>query len=142
MSSFPPQSWEVRHLADMDKLTGSPQDNSQYYMQALLAVSPSAGLEGSFRFLVSGNEHLSMSVPVSSIIDHELFAGLTIELQLQLGEQIIIDKNSSVSGSVDIVDLARSQDLEVYNKEGEAATEVFLEAMDTYKKTFPDKKNR
>ena len=100
MVSFPAEPWDVRHIVDMEKMVGVPVDRANLYMQALLAVAPAPGQEGFYRLVLSGDRQLAMSVPVTSIINHQSFQDMTIELQLQPGEQIVIGTNSSCSRCV------------------------------------------
>jgi len=88
MVSYPPTMWEVRSLEDMDNMEGSPQTDSDFSFQVFLAVPPAEGKEGSFKFELTGRDHLMMEVPVSSILKDERFRGLAIHTQLQLGNQV------------------------------------------------------
>jgi len=90
MVTFPPATWEIRNLADMDPMEGTPLDDSDFSFQLLLAVPPADGREGFFKFLLSGKDHLMLEVPVVSILNDDRFRGLTINTQLQLGTQVPI----------------------------------------------------
>lgn len=139
MSAFPPPEWDVRPLTDMDSMVAGPRDGADHSMQALLAVAPAEGLEGSYKFLLSGSNHLKMRIPIRKIISDKRFEEMYIETQLQLGTQIVIEKNSSCTKWVDILELAQSQDIEVVDKSDKPVTENFITAMQDYQNAHPDK---
>ena len=61
MSSFPPRKWEVRFLRDMHSMACSdPKGEDEIKMEAFMAVKPSGGQEGSFRFVLSGNNPVKL----------------------------------------------------------------------------------
>ncbi len=88
MSSFPPRSWDVRHIQDFDTLTVPAPAGSKYHLQALLTAPPCPGREGQFKFLISGKEHMRVCSRVRDLIDDPIFNDMTIECQLQLGFQV------------------------------------------------------
>jgi len=129
MSSFPPLRWQVRYLKDMDTLVGTAPDDGEISMEAILAVQPSGGEEGSFRFTLAGSSHLHLKFEVTSIIQDDSLAGLSMELQMELGTQIKLEKNSVTSAWSDMVELVNSQDVDVTDAEGEDRGELFLSAV-------------
>jgi len=137
MASFPPNSWEVRPLEDMAAMEGSPQTEDTFCLQTLLAVPPAAGEEGSYRFLVSGRDHLSIEMPVTSVIGDPRFKDLTITAQFQPGTQVTIDANSSCSAWADVVDLIRSQDVDVLDSAGKLAGDEFNRLIEEYQNSKP-----
>ena len=139
MSSFPPEDWDMRPLADMNTMVASPRQGAEHSLQALLAVGPADGLEGSFRFTLTGTNHVTMRVPVQRILADKQFGGMIIELQLQLGTQIKISKNATTTDWVDVIELVQSQDAEVLDKAGKAVNEEFLLAMQDYQNAHPDR---
>ncbi len=139
MSSFPPEDWDVRPLADMNTMAACPRQGAEHSLQALLAVGPADGLEGSFRFALTGTNHVTMRVPVQRILADKRFGGMTIELQLQLGTQIKLSKNATTTDWVDVIELVQSQDAEVLDKAGKAVNEEFLRAMQEYQNAHPDR---
>ena len=89
MENFPPKAWDVRHLADFEDITVPAPAGSKFHLQALLIGKPSHGREGQFKFLISGNDHLTFNVDVRDVIDDALFDDMTVQCQLQLGSQVV-----------------------------------------------------
>ncbi len=85
---MPRKDWKVRFLQDMPLMTGTPPDDDTVRLEALLAIKPSGGEEGSFRFTLAGTKQLDMMVPVDNILPFLDFKGLYIEAQLELGTQV------------------------------------------------------
>ena len=135
MSSFPPERWEVRFLKDMDSMEATAVEDKPVSMEALVAVRPADGEEGAFRFILAGSEHIRLSIRVSEILPGPAFADATLELQMELGTQIQMEKNSTCSRWVDLCELVHAQDLEVSNSKGEDISEAFLRDMAAYRKT-------
>ena len=90
MENFPPPTWDVRPLEDFEDITVPAPSGSKFHLQALLIGKPSHGREGQFRFLISGNDHLSFKVCLRDIIDSPLFDNMVIECQMELGSQVIL----------------------------------------------------
>jgi len=88
MSSFPPPRWQVRYLKDLDTLRGTVREDIPISMEALLAIQPSSGEEGNFRFTLAGPQHLQMRFEATSIINHDSLKGMWISLQMELGTQV------------------------------------------------------
>jgi len=88
MESFPPNKWDVRHIGDFDDITVPAPTGSKFHLQALLVGKPAKGKEGQFRFLVSGNDHLSFRVNVKHVLHHQLFDDMYITCQMELGSQV------------------------------------------------------
>ena len=58
MSSFPPSKWEVRFLKDMRNLACNAREDGAPSMAAYMAVKPSSGEEGTFRFALAGPDKI------------------------------------------------------------------------------------
>ena len=90
MLSFPSRNWRVRHLADMASLSfAAPEDNT-VRLDALLAIRPAAGEEGSSRFTLAGSKHVDMLVPLELVLDDPSFKGMLLDAQMELGTQVRI----------------------------------------------------
>ena len=133
MSSFPPRKWEVRFLKDMDSLSCPVPEDNEIKMEAFLAIKPSGGEEGSFRFVLAGKEAVKLKFNLESVIPCSLFVGMVVEAELNIGDQIRMDKNSVCSQWIDIVALVQSQDISISNGLEEDAADDFLTALETYK---------
>lgn len=137
MSSFPPKTWHVRHLSDMDSIVGDPRPDRSISMETYLAVQPSGGEEGAFRFTLAGPRHLEARIQVTTILPDKRFDNMWLTLQLELGTQIKIEKNSVASKWMDIVEMVNAQDADITDHEGEEVNERFLEAINEIKETAP-----
>jgi len=125
MASFPPASWDIRHLADMDNIEGASHPEKGV-LQTLLAVAPADNQEGAFRFQLSGDRPVNLHFPARRLIAQPEFKDFYFDMQLELGTQINISKNSTCTKWLDIVELVESQDMEVQDSKGETVTELFL----------------
>ena len=77
MLSFPSRKWEVRFLQDMNSMACSdPDRENEIKMEAFMAIKPSGGQEGSFRFVLSGNKPVKLRFNVESVIPNKLFGGM------------------------------------------------------------------
>ena len=132
MSSFPSHTWEVRDIQDFETLTVPAPAGSKFHLQALLTAPPCPGREGQFKLIIGGEDHMLIKAKVRDIIDDPIFEGMSLECQLQLGSQIVLGKNACTSRWVDVVELVKAQDIEVYDETGEAVSEAFIESMETY----------
>ncbi len=139
MTAFPPSSWEIWPLADMDKMAAIPREGSQFSMQPLLAVAPADGIEGTYKFLLAGINHVTMKVPVRRILPDPSFSGMSIEMQLELGTQITLGKNSTCTAWVDVVELVQSNDADVVDSAGLSIADEFLQAIRDYRAAKPEK---
>ena len=137
MSSFPPANWEVRYLKDMDALTATPDVDDRLSMEAFLAVRPSGGEEGTFRFALWGPEDLRLYFPVTAVLQADIFRGMHVEAHLDTRDQIRLERNSACSRWVEIVELVSSQDVDIVDSQGEIISEKFLNVLTEYKKTAP-----
>ena len=90
MTTFPPATWEIRHVEDFDSIRVPAPPGTRYHLQALMTGPPCGGREGQFRFLVSGREHCKISCKVSDIIADPLFDNMRIDIQLELGSQVVL----------------------------------------------------
>ena len=141
MSSFPPSGWNVRFLKDMDSLEASSYEEAEISMEALLAVQPSEGEEGAFRFVLAGPDSIKLNVQVTDILREDCFADMSIRAQMDIGQQLILEKNSVCTNWIDIVELVNSQDVEIVNDQDEDVSEQFMEALTKYKKQAPAEKS-
>jgi hypothetical protein len=132
MSSFPPANWEVRFLQDMDTYTTEP-DGSKLSLAALLAVKPAGAMEGNLRLTLTGTEDVSIRLAVSDFIPHRAMEPFTVVGQFHPGEQIQMLPNSTTSGWVDFRELVAAQDVNIYDEQGELASEDLLTAMDQHR---------
>ena len=138
MSSFLPSSWDVRPIADMDAIVATPREGSTFSMKAMMAAPPAAGLEGTYSFAMCGTDHMRIRVETNQIIPDKRFEDMIIEAQLQLGDQIVIEKNSSCSKWYDIYALAQSQDLEVLGNDSSNKMDLFISTVAEYIKSKPE----
>ena len=134
MSSYPPSKWKVRYLKDMQTLACESTEEDAISMAAYLAVRPSDGEEGSFRFVLHGPDNIKLKFPANRLLPGELFADMFIEAELKIGDQIQMERNSVCSAWVDIVDLVRSQDILVVDSSDEDVAVEFLAAIDAFKR--------
>ena len=88
MSSFPPKQWQVRYLADLDTLAGTVHEDRPISLEALLAVRPSGGEEGSFRFTLAGPSHVKIRITVTDVLQDEAFKNMFLDIQMELGTQV------------------------------------------------------
>jgi hypothetical protein len=93
----------------------------------LFHSSPAEGLEGSYRFVLSGAEHVTVRAAISDVIPIPEIANMELSGQFLPGQQIIINNNSTCSTWMDVEELIRSQDVDVFMKDGLPAHEQFLE---------------
>ena len=83
MSSYPPSKWKVRYLKDMQTLACESTEEDAISMAAYLAVRPSDGEEGSFRFVLHGPDNIKLKFPANRLLPSELFADMFIEAELK-----------------------------------------------------------
>ena len=134
MTTFPPKTWDVRFLEDFDNLRGSSMADSGITLEALLAVRPAAGREGSFRLLLAGPEKIKLRFNINTVLPSALFAGMVAEAEVDVGEHIQIERNSISSKWQDVGELVQSQDFAITDGLGEDASEEFIAALQSYKK--------
>ena len=139
MSSFPPSRWEVRYLKDMMSLSCTAREDGEISMAAYMAVKPCAGEEGSFRFALAGPDKVKLRFVIQEVLPGPQFTGMVAEAELGVGDQIQLEKNSVCGVWLDLVELVRSQDILIVNSEDDDTTDVFLNAMDNYKKELLSK---
>ena len=135
MSSFPPRQLEVQYLKDQDTMAGTVHGEREISLEALMAVQPSDGDEGAFRFVLAGPHHLMVRLKVADVLPDESFKDMWISLQLELGSQIKLEKNSVASKWLDLEEMIRAQDADATDAEGEEINEAFLEALEVFKKS-------
>ena len=134
MSSFPPKRWNVRYLKDMASLSCEPSEDNEVSMEAFMAVRPSSGMEGNFRFSLAGPSKLPLQFDVPDVLRSELFQDMVVEAELDIADNIVMEPNSVCSEWVDIVELVRSQDITIVGKRREDRADEFLMAIDSLKK--------
>jgi hypothetical protein len=88
MTSFPPDSWECRLLPDFDTFTPAPPSHGGLHLTALMAIRPADGLEGHYKFVLTGGEHLAVKIPVARILSLPVMADLELEGQFLPGQQV------------------------------------------------------
>ena len=108
MTTFPPNTWDVRFLADFDNLRCTIMADSGITLEALLAVRPAAGREGSFRLLLAGPEKIKLRFNINTVLPSGLFAGMVAEAEVDVGEHIQIERNSISSKWQDVGKLVQS----------------------------------
>ena len=142
MSSFPPKRWNVRYLKDMASLSCEPSDDNEVSMEAFMAVRPSSGQEGNFRFTLAGPSKLPIQFDVSDLLKIDLFRDMTVEAELDIADNIRMELNSVCSEWVDIVELVRSQDISIVGKKREDRVDEFLTSIDSLKKDLMEETGR
>ena len=142
MSSFPPSTWSVRFLQDMQDLECSLEGVENVTMEAFVAVRPAGGQEGAFRFAIGGAKMLKLSFPVSKILGGEAYKNMVAEIEMKPGEQIRLNKNSACSTWWDFEDLVSSQDAVITDGKGRDLGEEFLEAIGHKKDLVEQEVNR
>ena len=110
MSSFLPSKWEVRFVKDMHSMSCETTDRSKIHIAAFMALRPAGGEEGCFRFNLQGPSKLKIRFKVTEVLNSPLFENMVAEAELDVGNQIRMEKNSCGSPWVDLVDLVRSHD--------------------------------
>ena len=128
MSSFPPASWDVRFLQDMENLECGLSNDSGLSMEAFVAVRPAGGKEGSFKFAIDG-EMVKLSFPISKVLADPAFKDMRAELEMKPGQQIRMSNNSACSPWWDLEDLVSSQDAVVTDGTGNDLGKEFLDAI-------------
>ena len=73
MSGFPPSKWEVRFLKDMHSLACQANEDGEITMAAYMAVKPSGGEEGTYRFALNGPNKIKLRFAVSDLLPGDLF---------------------------------------------------------------------
>jgi hypothetical protein len=86
--------------------------------------------------VLGGTEHLNVRVPATNILPIPEMEPFEFSGQFKPGTQVSLQKNSSCSAWLDLVDLVSSQDVEVLDRAGEDATDSFLNAMAGVKETL------
>ena len=142
MSSFPPQSWSVRFLQDMETIDCGLVDGDNITMEALVAVRPAGGQEGSFRFALAGPKMLKLSFPVNKVLSGPEFDSMIAEIEMKPGDQIRISKNSVSTVWWDFEDLVQSQDAVITNGSGRDMGDEFLAALGHNKELLVQKTDR
>ena len=133
MSSFPPSRWEVRFVKDMPSMSCETPNRDEIRMAAFMALRPAGTEEGSFRFNLAGPSKLKVRFNMKEVLNSPLFDNMVAEAELNVGDQIRMEKNSSCSAWVDMVDLVRSQDFLITDSDDNDIAEEFFRAMDLLK---------
>ena len=142
MSSFPPQTWSVRFLQDMETIQCSQADGENLTMEALVAVRPAGGQEGSFRFALAGPEMLKLVFPINKVLPGPEFESMVAEIEMKPGDQIKISKNSVTTVWWDFEDLVQSQDAVITDGKGRDMGDEFLAAVGHDKNLVAQKTDR
>ena len=133
MSSFPPSRWKVRFVKDMSSMSCETPDKDEIQMAAYMALRPAGTEEGCFRFDLAGPRKLKVHFDVKEVLNSPLFENMVAEAELNVGDQIRMEKNSCCSAWVDIVDLVRSQDFLITDSDNNDVMEDFLHSLDLLK---------
>ena len=129
MSSFPPATWDVRFLQDMENLEcGLSTEDGRLSMEAFVAVRPAGGKEGSFKFVIDG-DMIKLSFPISKVLAGPAFKDMLAEVEMKPGQQIRLNNNSACSTWWDFEDLVSSQDAVVTDGKGRDMGQEFLDAI-------------
>jgi hypothetical protein len=99
---------------------------------------PASGLEGCFKFRLSGTENVAVKVPVNLVLPHESLAGLELHGQFLPGHHIALTPNSTCSPWVDIEDLINSQDVDVYDQAGQPCHDRVLDLLTEARAEHPN----
>jgi hypothetical protein len=86
--------------------------------------------------VLGGTEHLNIRVPATDVLPISEMEPFEFAGQFKPDTQVSLQKNSTCSPWLDLVDLVSSQDLDVLDRAGEDATEAFLVAMAGVKDTL------
>jgi hypothetical protein len=92
----------------------------------MLAYRPAGGLEGHYRFGLTGTDHVTVNCQVNQIFNLPELEGMELFGQFVPGHQILIQRNSTSSAWVDVVELIHSRDVVVFDKKGQPANDSFL----------------
>ena len=141
MSSFPPTSWDVRFLQDMENLECGLQSEGGLSMEAFVAIRPAGGKEGSFKFTIDG-EMVKLSFPISKVLSDPAFRDMQAEIEMKPGQQIRMNNNSACSTWWDFEDLVSSQDAVVTDGKGNDLGEEFLVAIGHKKEAVSQQTDR
>ena len=142
MSSFPPLNWEVRFLKDMGSLACEVKDSAQPSMAAYLAVKPAGGEEGNFRFVLAGPHKIRLRFEIKNVLPSDLFNNMVAEAELEIGDQVVMERNSVCSAWMDLVELVRSQDVMITDGDDNDIADEFLAALQKYKEDVLRDKGR
>ena len=133
MSSFPPANWAVRFLKDMPSLACEAADNVRPSMAAYMVIKPAGGEEGNFRFVMAGPHKIRLRFEVTKVIPSSLFEGMIAEAELDIGDQVRLERNSVCSAWMDVLELVRSQDFMVTDEADNDVAENFLTGMQQHR---------
>ena len=133
MSSFPPANWVVRFLKDMPSLACEAADNVRPSMAAYMAIRPAGGEEGNFRFVMAGPHKIRLRFEINKVIQNGLFDGMIAEAELDIGDQVRLERNSVCSTWMDVLELVRSQDFMVTDEADNDVAENFLTGMQQHR---------
>jgi hypothetical protein len=92
----------------------------------LWCFSPAEGLEGHFRLVLDGSDHVTVKAAVKDVIPIKEMAGLELVGQFLPGFQIAVKPNSTSTAWVNVEELVKSQDVDVYRPDSTPMHEQFL----------------
>jgi hypothetical protein len=95
----------------------------------MLAIRPADGQEGHFRLVLAGAHHLKVKVPITEILPIKELAGFELQGQFLPGYQIQLARNSTCSAWVDVEELVRAQDVNVFDSDGNPGHETLADYM-------------
>jgi hypothetical protein len=87
--------------------------------------------------ILAGTDHVTVKVNVTQVFNFPQLEGLELFGQFVPGHQVTIQRNSTTSGWVDVCQLIQSQDVDVFNKEGQPAHDAFLDYIEHTKAEIP-----
>jgi hypothetical protein len=93
-------------------------------------------MEGQFRVLLGGTDHINIRIQATSILPIPEMEPFQIIGQFKPGTQVSFQKNSTCSPWLDVAELVASQDLDIYDDTNEDAHVAFLEAVADAKETL------
>ena len=99
-----------------------------------MAVKPSEGEEGTFRFALHGPDAIKLKFAVNKVLPSGLFTNMFVEAEMVVGDHIKLDNNTVCSDWLDVVELVKAQDVLVINDNDDDVGAEFLMAIESNKK--------
>jgi hypothetical protein len=91
---------------------------------------PAEGQEGHFRLVLAGAHHMQVNVPLKDVLPIKEMAAFELHGQFLPGHQIQLQRNSTCSAWVDMEDLIRAQDVDVFDADRASGHETLLAYME------------
>jgi hypothetical protein len=107
----------------------------------LYAFRPAAGLEGTFRFVLTGGETITIRFRPADVLTDcpPSLEKMTLHAQLNPAEVVQMQPNSVASKWADVAALVMEQDMDASNEAGELVCEEFTDAMEALRVSNPSK---